>query len=476
MDDLPELPFEKVLSYLSLKNRLKLRAVSRRWYHQINRFKVKSLCYSEESNEHVEAVRGWASGVFAQNFIASSRFDLFFDTFRETILSNLKHLRICDLNLHLDLENKPAYDRIFNSFGQLEELDIGSLNFYSDSEVRKFEMNLPSLRSIKFECACGIFKLTLDAPRLQKVKFLNGDYLKLDLVHGESVERLLIDDLYRIPVNNLKNLKYLNCNRFSERIDSAFLASLEQLKELHLGDHLELSKLFEQKQRYGRSDLKIYLHGCLLSGPDDPAIDDPRIFFSKPPVHTLAKHHSRLADEIPLCRFLYYKPTSSSPLVGNVAQGLEVNILNRCTDLKELKLAGPLQVQDIQRFLDLLKNSRKVVELWVSHDQPQELFDRLPDHCALLHLTICYCRVQNFEFLFRLKDLVVLELFCSFETELIRKVFERLPFLLTVRFGYINKPIEIRREKKLVVYINWSPTRNCDDLNAAIQFIENLKL
>ena len=36
MDDLPELPFEKVLSYLSLGDLIKSRAVSRRWYHKID--------------------------------------------------------------------------------------------------------------------------------------------------------------------------------------------------------------------------------------------------------------------------------------------------------------------------------------------------------------------------------------------------------------------------------------------------------
>ena len=47
MNDLPVLPFEKILSYLSLKDLIKSRAVSRRWYRMINSFRVKRICISE---------------------------------------------------------------------------------------------------------------------------------------------------------------------------------------------------------------------------------------------------------------------------------------------------------------------------------------------------------------------------------------------------------------------------------------------
>ena len=75
MDDLPELPFEKVLSYLSLEDRLKSRAVSRRWYWTINNFKVKSLCYLDHPAGFIRGKSRLVSGAFARNFISSSRFE-----------------------------------------------------------------------------------------------------------------------------------------------------------------------------------------------------------------------------------------------------------------------------------------------------------------------------------------------------------------------------------------------------------------
>ena len=99
MDDLPELPFEQVLSYLSLEDLLKSRAVSRAWYNRIDNFKVKSLCFSNLPSGFIDGKSRLVSGVFVQNFISSTRFECFFGTFGQSILYNLKHLRLCELRL-----------------------------------------------------------------------------------------------------------------------------------------------------------------------------------------------------------------------------------------------------------------------------------------------------------------------------------------------------------------------------------------
>ena len=111
--DLPELPLEKMLSYLSLEDLIKSRAVSRRWHKTIDSFKVKSLCYSSHPSGFIFGKSRLVSGAFARNFISSTRFASFFNTFGQTILSNLKHLRLCDL--HLGEENEKAFFQVLNS-------------------------------------------------------------------------------------------------------------------------------------------------------------------------------------------------------------------------------------------------------------------------------------------------------------------------------------------------------------------------
>ncbi|KAI3477203.1 hypothetical protein L1887_61126 [Cichorium endivia] len=96
------------------------------------------------------------------------------------------------------------------------------------------------------------------------VKFWRHDRTSmLNLVHGESVEKLVTDRLEEIEVKNLKNLKLLYCGKYT-KIDSTLLSDLKQLKEIHLADERAVSQLFEQKQRYDRTDLKIFLDGFLL--------------------------------------------------------------------------------------------------------------------------------------------------------------------------------------------------------------------
>ena len=206
LNDLPVLPFEKILSYLSLKDRIRSRAVSRRWYHAINKFRTKSLSFSEHPIERTHPKSRWVNGAFDQNFIHSSKFDLFFQTFSQTILSSLKHLRLFGLDHR---EDKLAFVQILNSFGQLEQLAIYRVCFLcSPYSSGQFELNLPLLTSLQMEAVngftkWGIIKLTLKAPRLRKLKLVHCGGLNLDLVHPESVEKLSTDRL-QIGTKKLK--------------------------------------------------------------------------------------------------------------------------------------------------------------------------------------------------------------------------------------------------------------------------------
>ena len=273
-------------------------------------------------------------------------------------------------------------------------------------------------------------------------------YLTLDIVHGESVEELLVDNLSHIPVKKLKALKFLYDTGKPE-IDSTFLATLEQLQEIHLNknDQENFSKLFEQKQRYNRPDLKIYAYGLLLDSP------------------SLAAHPFRLADKMPLYVELEYTAIESG------APGTEMYVLRRFPDLSSFKVDGP--VQDIERFLGLLKNfDVHISELrFLQCAQPQELFDRLPEHSALQCLTI-HSAPSDFKFLFLLKDLTFLLLDCSIDIYTVRKILEELPFLSWFQFRYLDKSItiQIRQAKEfwLLLEEEWT---TCSSLNVVIQSI-----
>ena len=273
LNDLPLLPFEKILSYLSLEDRTKSRAISRGWYRTISGFTTKFLCCSERPIRFV--ANRLLKGAFAKNFISFSTFEsfgLFCQTFVQSILSNLKHLRLCDFNL--DSEIGPVFAKAINSFSKLEELDLIDINQYDEDFFPKIyftHLNLPMLTVIQLERVCAFECLTLVAPRLKEIKVL-ACYkdLRLSISHSELVERLLISYKKHLKVKKLKSLKSLYM-RYCPRASPTFLFSLNHLQEIYLNNPACVSYLFEQKQRYGLVDMKIYLCGLLLDGPDDPA-------------------------------------------------------------------------------------------------------------------------------------------------------------------------------------------------------------
>ena len=470
MDELPELPFEQVLSYLSLKDRLNARTVSRAWRNTFDRYPLNTLCYSNRPIGRILGKSRWVSGAFTQNFINSRRFASFFDTFGQTILFSLKHLRLCDL--YLTKRDREAFARILNSFSQLEELDV----IWSELKQQDV-LNLPMLTSLQLFEVHGIKKLTLEAPRLQKVTFRHCYNLSVEIIPGESVERLLVDHWEYTDMEKLKNLQFLYVDYLTD-IDSTFLSSLQQLKEIYTNERDDVSELFEKKRRLGRANLKIYLCGLLLNGPHDPAINALRDSYydnlNGEWFVFLAENRSRLADEIPFYSSLYYSD------IERVAPGLEVDLLKRFTDLKEVTIDRP--VQDIQRFLDLLKNCENIVDCRFESDYPQDLFDRLPEHCAVQELTLCrapsdfFNRPSNLAFLFRLKHLIHLHVGGSIDTETVRRALNELPVLSSFKFVYDHKmaSIRIRHSKQFTVSVDKQMT-TVADLNAAIEFIVGTK-
>ena len=428
LHDLPELPFKKILSYLNLKDRIRSRAVSRRWYKTIDHFEVNSLCFSRYPVGFVyEKKRLVGTGAFAQNFISSTSICSFFQASTKSILFSLKHLRLCDLEIKK--ENRSTFASTLNSFDQLEELGFFRVDlrrtFENAAEFNGLELTLPMLKCLQLEKVNGIEKFRLDAPRLQKILLLRCFPLKLDLVHGESVTRVETSSLLYFKVKNTDN-------RHPEN-HSAFLSSLKGLKEIHLDNINSVLKLFELKRLNDRSDLRVYLYGYLLNGPDDPAIGSFSNFWDDALAY-LVENSSRLADEIPLLESFRYS------IAESVVPGSEINVLKRFTHLNQIVLNRP--VQSVERFLQLLKSIDNIVELKFFDDQQQSLFNRLPEHCSALQKLYIIRNLSNLTFLFQFKHLISLYLY-STDLESIRKALEEFAFLSCFSFVYKSRHFEI---------------------------------
>lgn len=485
IDDLPDLPFEQVLSYLSLKDRHKSRAVSRSWRDKIDSLRVKSLFISDRPIEFIRK-RRLISRAFARNFISSSRYVLFFNVFGRSILSTLKQLRVCTLNFKEandfkqlspcdpHLVNGAAFFQMLNSFSQLEELDLIDIRGFSSLAI-DLKLNLPMLTSIQLDSvgATEYFgKLIMDAPRLRKVEIFRCHYLSMTFVHNESIERLYLSSFRSITMKHLKSLKNLQYlyNVCASTPDPTLLSSLNKLKELHLMDPQHVEEFLEQKQRYGLEELKIFCCGYLLNGPDDPAIESVIVF--KEFIILSAENSSRLADEIRFFDSLNYSP------IERVDQEVAIDLVGRFTDLHEFNVDRP--VRNIERFLGILKKFDKISNLAFSCEQEQDLFDRLPDYCAVQCLIIGHSP-PVFAFLYRLNHLVRLHLDFSISAEVILKLWEELKFLCALKFKCCNKEARIEvdinsrwtHQNRFKVSFGPKPQHFTDvpDLQAAIHFI-----
>ena len=466
MNDLPDLPFKRILSYLSLKDVIKSRAVSRSFYHKINSFKVRCLCMSGRPSGLIYGKNHWVSGAFAENFIISHRFLSFFTTFGQTILSNLKHLRLCDL--YPGQEKQAAFARSLQWFSQLEHLDIIRVGFLLEGSKNRdakteIELSLPMLHSIHLKGVHKNVRLRLDAPRLKRIKIQECTELILDLVHAESVERLLSDRLEYTEVKNLKNLKYIYIF-YCSSVQPTLLCSLEGLKEVHLISEVKsslISELFQQMQRSRRTELKVYVYGLLLNSPDDLEISSLNFYFSPRVLHCV-ENTSKLAGEIPFRKFLNYTE------IEQVAPGSESSLMKRYTDLDQIIIGQA--VQNTQRFLELLKSFDNISNLVFHCEQPQELFDRLPEYSAVQRLSL-YFPVPDFLW-FRLKNLLYLYLHCPIDAETVQKLFEELPLLKSLSSKVGNKPVLITigyRNRFNVIFDQ--KYERFDDLNAMMQFL-----
>ena len=155
--------------------------------------------------------------------------------------------------------------------------------------------------------------------------------------------------------------------------------------------------------------------------------------------------------------------------------GAEMSLLSRFTDLNEI-LASK-RVLNTQRFLDLLKSCTNIVNLQFRDDQPQDLFDRLPEHCAVQWLSIKEAPSDS-GFIFRLENLIELHLGWSVDDEFIGKVLQELRFILEFTFLYRKKRASIRVEypdgwncqKRFLVRFG-RDERETSDVAAVVQFL-----
>ena len=295
------------------------------------------------------------------------------------------------------------------------------------------------------------------------------EYIQLNIVHMESVERLDIDYLDGLQVEKFRNLKYLFCSKFKE--NDLFLPKLEQLQEIHLGQ-IGLRMVCNQKESFKLHSLKVFYCGLPLNDLTDLRgflnnythySDDysSRYSLTEWQFNYYVENHLRLDDEIPVFKIFYYS------VIEAAISRMPMDFWKRFTNLREICINMPIPVKAIRPFLKFLKDFENIEKLGFYQCQSQKLLDQLPDHCDLQRLKISGNETLNLKFLFRLKHLteICLDHWIR-DPDFLRRVFAELEFLS--EFVFFDRHFKLFRVKKLKSKQFEVSGKVYDDLNLAI--------
>lgn len=467
MDDLPDLPFEQLLSYLDLKDLVRSRAVSKRWLAKIDSLRLHSLLYSGYADSgHLLEKRRLVTGQFIQNYMRPSRLEPFFGNLAAPMLRALRHLRVCDLTI------SNSFVQAVNSFGQLESLDIIRPGLVKWSEENDFKLVLPNLKSIRLEEMKTVQLLVLDTPKLLQIVIRALRGFRLVVVAAGSVERVAIYSDLLLDLVKFENLKILHCKQFYRYADR-ILTTLKQLEELHFSEPQRiLSDLYDQKNRLNRSNLKIFYHGLCFDSFRDYAFLPDWSGLSEALLIRMAMHPARLADEIPFYEHINYSEIERAIL--RVANKLVCGSLwSKFSNLKRMMVDK--EVLDVQQFLDFLKCLSNLVELQFHTFQPQRLFDQLHRGCTNLQRLEIGCLYPDLEFLFEHKHLLSLSVQKVIDGEFIRRCFEQLRWLRYFSFSLNHKYYTISTDERGQFIVSSGITRSytCQHLDDLVLFVNS---
>lgn len=328
-----------------------------------------------------------------------------------------------------------------------------------------FRLALPKLTRIRFQKSHNDGVITLDAPRLCEIE-ISDCYTRLDILRAESVEAVSILDNRSLDLGSpekladFKSLKSLYCANFYQLSDS-LLSYLNQLKEIHLNDRDAFERFHDQKRRYGRAELKIYLYGlCLADSSDYPDFLHLNLS-SNEALSFMVANYSRIADRMPHCKdTIVYSKIETVPI--------PTDFWGRLNNLQYVQISK--RIENVTKFLDFLKNCSRVRNLLFQHaDQPANLFDQLPACCSPQMLILRNESDQDLSFLLGFKDLMVIRLEHA-SLKLIQDVLKEMKFITCFTFQYCTTKFCIEIDKSKI------PKLFCGQQMASFKDLEELIL
>ena len=439
--DLPKLVpvMDRILGYLSVKERVRCKGVCRTWRAEIELREQKNdtlvlhfgmyrrnMRWTETNNRRLMKF---------ENSFEVMNLDILKHPLTKSLLEKTKKLAIVWSHINEHFQNVSSIQPYMPFFKQCEikEIELRCLNVEGELTV-----DLPKLKVLAIK-ESRIDKLVLNCPSLQ-VLFLNSNAQKIQFQKLKKLKRIVCLGWSAVTVDGkLESLEYLNLfNERDERVNDRLLDLMPNLKRLVIYSNDPRADLRSVRQQQKHLDLKNL--EVLFSGFRDPVEMDlmnhvTGFVMMHQYVDQLHENYSKLVENSPWPFWCAYEelfdkfkilpsdfferfPTPHSIQIHEVKSYTHLFGFLRCCPFIQLLRVDYPKVQ-LERVLDLVHSSQcSLLDLLLEVERPSD------------------CLAIDFSFM-RLLDLARLNLISSrLPIEFLRKVaarrgphFERFVFV-----------------------------------------------
>ena len=413
IEDLPPEMISELFGYLPPKDLVACSQVNKRWYSIYAAFKLQSLVtidsedffrwyHSNQPIQEAEQCRRW----------------MFVRLAKKPLLSNLKHLALCDSEFEFDFND-------LNRFEQLVHLEMATF----PSICGKIHLNLPRLKVLAIHYWDRQCPLTIDAPELSTLLYGYEDAEPLKVKHPETI-RMLETNIDSGELGVFKGVKCLVTEEF-EKISKTILLTLPKLRELRYDQDIEevfakeclhgagtvnrvrkmLSQFMDGAKKLRDNDFRFRFAGLQLNNEKDVNKIDVQVHkrFGEEYVHNeyvyMKNYHLIESDALHFVHRVNY-----TSLLSHVTGEFPRCFSQKFTGIERVEATA--EVQDPDHFLWFLRSLRFLRKLELAWTKlGQEFYDQLPasaPYLASLVLGEGHCKKGlqvNFDFFSRLSRL-----------------------------------------------------------------------
>lgn len=400
------LPLElivKIVKYLPIYDRIRLRNINKKWRIRIDTFfKIENLViqkhksYTDDFDDLDEL-----ADCYSIKHVSKLQF-----TLNQEIFTKLRRLKCSKV---LNSESICCLKKL-SAIKSLISLEISELRINEDSQ--RIILDLPRLQyfSIKSIRRDGIPQqcvLQVNASQLTVLKLDHSEHAlkEIEFAHPESIKSLYIfqfsEQIYKFA--NLLHLDFVTARNVDPL---GILSNFKNLEQLHLKDNRPLIiDLMLEKMRLNRFKLRLFFKYIELESANDlrkfDCLSFDFYFLNKKLISLFDENLDELAEKFAYrhigydCLDDFYGKREMPDKIISKFKNLNLILINQITNLNNLT-----------RFLSACKKIKKM-EINFLPLLSQSFFDDLPNLCAKLeHLKILKMKSLDLEFLFKFKNLL----------------------------------------------------------------------